>query len=264
MFDDQFDSTPLGHRLGDTCRVIDHITTAIECPSSAPTAVRQPFSRALVDLLTDLGRHMSATWMRRQRHHLTLWWSGVVQTVAHRTRRGRPLFFADRLALRRLTVGMDAYTDLVELACGWELPPAILALPEIRRIRGIVTDITVFLDDLYSVERERVDGTDDNVVLAWEAEGLSPSAARDRAVERIWRLSDEFTAVTTLLPALADATCLPEPDRQGMRNWADACAHYLRKASHCQAIIPRYTDTSSSLAHDHHLDRLVGHHVHVR
>ncbi|GAA0443369.1 hypothetical protein ACFQ2B_36160 [Streptomyces stramineus] len=255
MFDDQFDSTSLGRRLDVTCRVLNHMMTAIEHPPSEPVTARHPFSRAMADLLADFARLMSPVWLRRHRHHLTLWWGGVIQATAHRARSGPPLPFTERLKVRRLTVGMHAYGDLFEAACDWEIPPAVFALPEIQCIRRIITDITVFLNDLYSVERERVDGNDDNVLLAWEAEGHSPHTARTAAADRITKLAEEFTTLSRALPQLAESADLTMSDRTGLRHWADTCALYLAGAGYSQAIIPRYTDTTSHLAHDHRLDR---------
>lgn len=257
MFDDQFDSTPLGRQLEATCRVMNHMMAAVEHPASSPLTTRHPFSRAVVDLLNEFARIMSPAWLLRHRYHLALWWGGVVQAVAHRSHGDKVLPSSDRLAVRRLTVGMHAYGDLFEIACNWEIPPACWALGEIQRIRAIVTDITVFLNDLYSVERERVDGNDDNVLLAWEAEGTSPAAARGRAAAHIGKLAGEFTELIAQLPALADNALLGESDREGLQRWAETCALYLGGAGHSQAIIPRYTDTSSRLAHDHELDRTV-------
>ncbi|MFH8350359.1 terpene synthase family protein [Streptomyces sp. NPDC018045] len=254
MLDDQFDSTPLGRRLDATCRVMNDLITATTHPSGAPHPPRHPFSRAVTDLLAAFTQVMSPVWMQRHRYHLTLWWGGVVQAVAHRAHGHAPLTFRQRLAVRRLTVGMHAYGDLFELACDWEMPPACNALYEVQRIRRIVSDVTVYLNDLYSVERERAEGNDDNVLLAWESGGLTPEQARNRSAQQIEQMVREFITLRATLPELATAARLVTADQEGLERWAITCTLYLSGANHSQAIIPRYTDTTSHLAHDHRLD----------
>ncbi|MGV9267484.1 terpene synthase family protein [Kitasatospora sp. NPDC003701] len=174
MFDDQFDSTDLGHRLPDTAAVVDHMTAAIEHPPTSSLAALHPFSLAATDLLAGIGEIMSPVWMRRHRHHLARWWSGIVQAVVHRTTASGSLPFEERLQIRRRNVGMHSFDDLVELACNWEMPPALSALPDIKRIRALVSDITLFQNDMCSVDKERAGGCDDNVLLAWEGQGHTP------------------------------------------------------------------------------------------
>ncbi|QTA37042.1 terpene synthase family protein [Streptomyces sp. CA-256286] len=253
LFDDQFDSTPLGHQPDATCRVMGLMMEAIENPPPLATERQNPFAHAVTDLLAHFSEMMSPSWQRRHRHHLTLWWGGVVQAVMHRVHGTDTMTFPQRLAVRRLTVGMHAFSDLFELACHWEIPPPLLALREIQRIRRIVTDITVYLNDLYSVERERIDGNDDNVLLAWEAEGATRHEARTAAADQTQALAEEFARLRTSVPDCVKAAGGSTTDLDGLDRWTTTCAHYLRGASHSQAIIPRYTDTGSHLAHDHHL-----------
>src|SRR5262249_53401880 len=161
----------------EAARVLDHMTAAIEHQSSSAVASLHPFSRAATDLLASLAEVMSPVWLRRHRHNLVRWWIGIVQTTAHRALASTAMPFERRLAVRRLNVGMDAVIDLLEVACGWELPPALDALEQVRRIREIVGDIMLFQNDVCSVDKDRADGSDDNVLFAWEVEGYSSSEA---------------------------------------------------------------------------------------
>ncbi|OLB81820.1 MAG: hypothetical protein AUI14_01895 [Actinobacteria bacterium 13_2_20CM_2_71_6] len=255
MFDDQFDGTSLGYRLCDAAWVVDHMTAAIEHPPRRVEALRHPFSRAATDLLASLAEVMSPVWMRRHRHNLARWWVGVIQTIAHRALASSAMLFDQRLAVRRLNVGMDAVIDLIEVACGWELPPCLDAMPQVRRIREIVGDIMLFQNDMCSVGRDRADGSDDNVLFAWEAEGHSPAAALDLAVDRITRLADELTDLVPQLPALAAALGLGTEAERRVRQWATTCGLFLTGSGRCQAVGARYVDVITTIAHDHHLDR---------
>src|SRR5262249_15635113 len=157
---------------------------------------------------------MSPVWLRRHRNNLVRWWVGIVQTTAHRALATSPMPFERRLAVRRLNVGMDAVIDLLEVACGWELPPALDALAQVRRVREIVGDIMLFQNDVCAADKDRADGSDDNVLFAWEAEGCSRAAAVNLALERITALADELTALVPRLPDLASALGLPPMARQ--------------------------------------------------
>lgn len=257
LFDDQFDGTALGRRLGDTARVIDHMTAAIEHPPSSAIARVHPFSFAATDLLAGLSEVMSPVWMRRQRHHLARWWSGILRAVAHRATGTGPMPFEERLAARRLDVGMDAFSDLLEVGCGWEMPPALAAVPQIQRMRNLLTDITVYHNDMYSAENDRADGNDDNVLLAWQAEGNTAESAVERAVTQTQRLVDEFAALATRIPALAAPLELSQVDQLGLQTWTGACALYLSGQGRSQAVATRYADVITDIAHDHHLDEAV-------
>ncbi|MFE5549216.1 hypothetical protein ACFQ71_36085 [Streptomyces sp. NPDC056534] len=257
LFDDQFDNTSLGWRLADTQPVLDQMIAALELAPSHPVARLQPFSYAWADLLADFSQCMSPVWMRRQRHYLARWWRGIAQAVAHRDSGAPPLDFRERYAIRRLTVGMESFGELLEVASGWELPPTLDAMREIRRVRHLITDITLFQNDMCSLERERQGGNDDNVLLGWEAEGHSTAAAVDMAQDQIRTLADEFQTLLLELPRLADRLGLSPADREGFRRWIGICSLYLAGAGRCQASGDRYTRIMTEAAHDHHLDRLL-------
>jgi hypothetical protein len=257
MFDDQFDGTSLGYRLPEAARVLDHMTAAIEHQPSSAVASLYPFSRAAADLLTSLAEVMSPVWLRRHRHNLVRWWFGIVQTTAHRALATSVMPFERRLAVRRLNVGMDAVIDLLEVACGWELPPSLDALEQVRRIREIVGDIMLFQNDVCSVDKDRADGSDDNVLFAWEAEGYSSSEAISLALDRITQLADELAVLIPQLPPLAAALGLAPSAQQHVQEWTTACGLFLTGSGRCQAIGARYVEIITAIAHDHQLDRLL-------
>src|SRR2546430_8389651 len=157
------------------------------------------------------------------------------------------MLFDQRLAVRRLNVGMDAVIDLIEVACGWELPPCLDAMPQVRRIREIVGDVMLFQNDMCSVGRDRADGSDDNVLFAWEAEGHSPAAALDLAVDRITRLADELTDLVPQLPALAAALGLgTEAERRG-RRWGTTPGLFLSRPRRRPAGGGRYPGRDTTI-----------------
>ncbi|WP_147288140.1 hypothetical protein [Nocardia pseudobrasiliensis] len=108
-----------------------------------------------------------------------------------------------------------------------------------------------------SVDKERADGSGDNVLLAWEAEGCTPDVARDRALERIHQLAGEFTILTSQTPHLARTLELDPEDKRGLETWTEACALYLSGAGRCQAAAARYAEVITEIAHDHHLDTAI-------
>jgi Terpene synthase family 2, C-terminal metal binding len=256
LFDDQFDSTSLGHRLPDAARVLDHMNSVIEEPLSDPDSQTQPFARAYLDILGDFSELMSPVWMRRHRSHIALWWAGLAQAIACR-HQGATVSSQQRLQIRRMTVGMHGLSDLLEVVCGFELPPTLYAMTEIQRMREIITDITIYQNDMCSLEHERADGCDDNVVLAWEAEGHTTDEAIDLACDRIHQLADEFTTLTASLPHLAQRLELTDTQQHGLQAWNDAGELYLAGSGYSQTLVGRYTLAMTNAAHNHRLDRVI-------
>ncbi|MEV6905922.1 terpene synthase family protein [Amycolatopsis sp. NPDC051071] len=234
LLDDQFDSAPLGRKPGPAAAVLNHMNAAIEEPRSVSDRLH-PFEVAMVDLLSDLAAVMSPVWMRRHRHHITLWWMGVAQAIIHRTRPDTAAV-EQRRRIRRKTVGMDGLSDLLEVACGFELPLALYAMDEIQRMRQIVVDMTFYQNDMCSLDHEIASGCDDNILLAWEADGNTLQQSIKLVKGHITKLADEFVTLTTLLPTLAQELELTERQRGGLHRWADTCALYSSGAGHSQAI----------------------------
>jgi hypothetical protein len=177
LVDTQLDHDALGH---DPARVrhLAHAVAAILGDSPCtPDASWPPLLFALADVAERLRRVAPRPWLRRFRHHVGLTLEMCVREALNR-RRGWQVSEAVYREMRPHTSGVLCFFDLIEVATGMHLSDTTRTHPQVLHLVVLATEAIYLANDLASLEKERLQGDGNNLVLIVERErGLHPRAA---------------------------------------------------------------------------------------
>jgi hypothetical protein len=190
------------------------------------------FAEALLDLYQRMQELAPEAWLQRFIASLRYYFSGVLKE-AHLRQAGVTPTVAEYLELRRASFGYAPVCDLMELISGDFLTQAERWTPDVVRLRTLGVDISAYVNDLYSYEKERASGDVCNMVHAVEAnEGLP----YEKACERVGQLHNEALGALLLLEARLNSsgaspavTHLARSIRewsQGHNDWSIRCRRY--------------------------------------
>jgi hypothetical protein len=204
LFDDQFDG-PLGSqpdKLADVCRDLIRV---MDPSGKAPDRGTSPIFRAWEDVWSRSVRGMSEAFRIRAARNWTETFWGFMAEAEHRVC-GAPPDFDTCLFVRGGTIGTYPWMDLVERTERCELPAQVAHTPRLQAMMRIAADLSVLINDVYSVERERAREDPNNLVFVLEDERRVP---RKRALDALVQMAHDkmqrFTRLSDEVPAMLDS-----------------------------------------------------------
>ncbi|MFC4562944.1 hypothetical protein ACFO4E_13860 [Nocardiopsis mangrovi] len=235
--DDQFD-TALGRSAGDAAGVIDPLCaitfTEGTTDSTAPLAV------AFADLWRRIIPPMSTAWRQRAGRNWRDYLTGYVTESATRSHR---FAFDDAdlyLAHRRLALGAETSTDLIERFGNCEVPLPLFNCPHLLAMRRLSCDWLLYANDLHSADKEAAHGEVNNMIaVTRRREDCSLPEATALVRQRADRMMDRFRELEQQIPAVVGA--FPDPGypriaehyiaglkagMAGYNAWGDTTARY--------------------------------------
>lgn len=205
LYDDQFNG-PLGTRLDLAVRVTESMIAALH----GETSPGHSAERALTDILDELARRRSRTWMARFRDHNQQFLVSLLREVTFRVDR-RPVSHHQALELRRGAVAMEPLIDLIEVAEDCEIPGSLITTPQLQEMRRIVGDLAIYQNDFFSLPKDRRQ-PEVNTIIALEQEGLTEQQALARIETTVNEEVARFLRVKKELPSLSRTFGLTAPD----------------------------------------------------
>jgi germacradienol/geosmin synthase len=213
--------------LDDLCEHLFRERAAAE-PVSLLTASALPqiVTTGLADLCTDLAARMSAGWTSQFVGDLDSYLRHAIR-FAGTTDPGDLPAPAEFLVLRREESAARPTVDLIEVACGADLPERFRGSAGWRRVTDACADVLAWTNDIYSYRKERHAGSRFNLVDVLIEHALLPEPeACAQAVDMTNRMAQQFEAAVSELRGSAAFTSLPEKSRSdalrcvsGMRHW---------------------------------------------
>ncbi|MDX3771196.1 MULTISPECIES: terpene synthase family protein [unclassified Streptomyces] len=193
VVDDYFDDTPAG-RHPDTPRTLlrealDHLTIPYR-----DVHPRTALLQALADLWERTATGSSESWQRRFVGHIAEYFDLVVWESRNRAMDQIPDFSAF-YDMRRKAAGM-VFVDLVEYIHHKEVPAEVLNGRAVQTLQNIAMDVTDWVNDISSLEKEVSNGEVNNFVLVtanWL--GLQVPAAIEAVGKLISDRNNQFVAL---------------------------------------------------------------------
>jgi len=224
-FDDQLDG-PLGR---DPLRVARICTALIGIVHGEPggDATDSPTVRAFADLWGRMVRGMSATLLRRLRHHWSAYFSSQVTEAIDRVDGFRYANLDDYFRLRAASTCAYGQNDLGEHWGGTEVPAALWHHPLLDQMRQLGADLVALRNDAMSTAHEDVSGLH-NAIFIIERE---QACGREEAVAVASRLAQTKVDRLVALEHHAVPRLLRRLDRSGqdaVRGYADILHHWIR------------------------------------
>lgn len=146
-----------------------------------PARLSTPHARALVELVARATDAAPSAWRGRFAGSFEAYAQGCAEEAAWRVR-GTPPSLETYLELRRGSVAVNPMMDLMELSHGVFLTEAEFAGPMTRELRRLGSDLSAYVNDIQSVEKEEKLGEVCNAVIVVQHERSLDRAGAYRAV----------------------------------------------------------------------------------
>ncbi|MDO0917535.1 terpene synthase family protein [Streptomyces sp. DT2A-34] len=236
LVDDELDDGPAGQDPAQCAKAVTALLSVFD--GRTPET---PLGRAFADLWGRLSRDRSVTWRQAFRASVTrLWWNQYGETVDRQA--GRVPSLAEYLEFRRYVVGAPTFIDIVEPACGIELPAATRHLPAFVELRNAAADQIGASNDLWSAPKELANGSPFTslVTLVDHHQGCGLRRAmewvNDRATECVNRM---ITAREQLSAQFDAAGIAGQAQAEGLAV-ANAYATFISGVHHWHSATDRY------------------------
>lgn len=173
------------------------IDSSVEVLCTPPGHLARPLrgaERGLADLVERAQRRMSPAWNCRFQRSVKDWWTGsLLKSLA--VADGNKFTCDQCLHIRRFDIGMQPPIDMIELFEGIELPEAVHATDEMRRLRTIILEAIAIQNDVCSLPKERAQWDLNLILVLEQTHGLTTAQALQHA-QQIYRARvSEFAEV---------------------------------------------------------------------
>jgi Terpene synthase family 2, C-terminal metal binding len=173
-----------------------------------PARVSTAYARALAELVDRGCRAAPAYWRGRLVASFEAYVEGCALEATWR-QRARPPPLEAYLELRRGSVAVNPMMDLMELTHGVFLTEAEFASETTARLRRLGSDLSAFVNDIQSVEKEEALGEVCNsVIVVQHEQGLDRAGAYDAVARLHNRQLGELLDLEARLTAQAPGTAL--------------------------------------------------------
>lgn len=240
--DDYFDDTPAG-RHPDAPRILLREALAQLPIPYHRTQPRTALLRALADLWERTTASSSETWQKRFVKHIVEYFDLVIWESKNRSMERIPNFpaFYD---MRRKAAGM-VFVDLVEYVQHEELPSEVLNNTAIQTLQTIAMDVTDWVNDISSLEKELSNGEVNNFVLVtanWL--GVRIPSAIDVVGKLISDRNNQFIEVREDITEHADSI-LPSVNLADYAWYLDGLEDWISGNMYWTTHSPRYKDSDA-------------------
>ncbi|MEV4560808.1 hypothetical protein AB0K51_27955 [Kitasatospora sp. NPDC049285] len=231
LLDDQFDG-PLGADPARAAAVGEELIALLHLPAGAPVP-DFPLARAFGELWPRLRHGMSPSWCGRMTHLWERFYASMAHEAVFRVER-RPPTLDDFVELRRESGAMEMVVEMIDRIRGVELPASVRFSPLLQRLRGIAMDVPVWLNDVYTLEREEARGDTANLVLVIEHQlACDRVRALDTAGGMITGALEDYAELSDQIPELAGllggVAALDEYVSVHLRTIMDGYYHWERR-----------------------------------
>ncbi|KUN09904.1 hypothetical protein AQI95_02770 [Streptomyces yokosukanensis] len=217
VWDDQVNKFAVEGREAEWQQQAAQLRACLRDPAGA-LATADPTPRAFADLLVRTRRHFSDAWWQRYTQH----WTDVIDVNDREftnRRIGHIETIEDFLDMRRRSVGMFVWADLIELASRTELPQHLYCSAPYQACIIAVADYCACCNDLHSLAKERAVNDPHNIItVISRARGCSQEDAVHAALQRMTgAVEDYLQAEQALASRAVDDSGLDEQTRHGLR-----------------------------------------------
>lgn len=243
LWDDQHDRLIIEGKEHEWRRQVTQIREVVHDPVGSN--VDHPAPRALGDILRRIRPHFSGVWWRRFTQH----WDGVVEANDREfdnRSAGASETIDNYIELRRRSVAMIMWMDLVELAAQTELPPQVYYSPEYQTCVTATVDYCAWCNDLHSLAKERSAADTSNIVtVISQARGCGLETAVEETLQRMAaRIEDFLRAEQMLTIRIANGMHLDEAVRQGLHRCLLSMRDWNANMDAWHRISARYLDAA--------------------
>ncbi|MFD5426774.1 hypothetical protein [Streptomyces sp. NPDC127084] len=254
LVDDQFDG-PLGVQPQRAGRIVQELIDVVYSPPAA--AAKRRLSAAASGLASLWARQihgMSASWQRRSAQN----WEDFLNAYTGETinRHGGIVPDVDAYLSLRHKAGMEnVLIDCAERIGHYELPEAVLTLPEIQMMHNATVQVVNVVQDAFSVAKEEARGDCHNLILVLQHHrkySREEAIAESRSIVR--GHTDEFLHLKSQLPTLFDSVALPLSDREvayifvdDLQSQMKACHDWCRHSDRYSRVMSARPDEPTYL-----------------
>ncbi len=248
MADDQYEEGAHGTPEG-WAGIAHGVRGALECGPIGPL-LDTPLIRALADLSRRLDVLASSAWKQRFTAHFMDTMHAVFREMELRDR-GIPPGFEEFVGLRRDAGSVFPCLDVVEVCMQAELAPEVYLSAPYQELFVSATDIVIWTNDLYSLDKEVACGIVTNVVLVLERQrGLDRQQALSATHAMIDERVSSLVAAERRLPQFARATGLDKSARQNLYRCGAGVLDFVAGSNHWHANTSRYQQLPGGVAAD--------------
>lgn len=242
IFDEEDASSP--ERLARVLRAFALVLDGAPTPPGGPALALVPPDapaalRALADVRARLATLGSDVSFRRFAASMKeFWFDGVLAEARQRLRPGLPSL-SDYLELRMISVGALPCFDLIELAYGFTLAPAVLVAPDVVEMRRLGTLEIALTNDVFSYEKELKAGDPLNFVhLMHQHHRIS----LEESFERVISIHNDVVAAFDAIAADV------ERRSPALRLYVEGHRRWMRGAWDWQMAARRYAPSPEAVA----------------
>jgi len=238
LVDDQLDDGSFGRSPTRMKESVGQMRAILS--GATPDGPLPPVAVALADLWARTCRHASPAWRARYLAHLEECLLTAIVWEADNRMQDRVPDEATYILKRRHTGAIYVCMDLIEIAERIEIPAEHYDRPDLILALNASSDVVVWVNDIYSLAKERALGEVHNLVYVVEHHrGISEHEAlevvRDLTAERT---NDFLAAESRLLDDHPDDHRWLRPVLAGMRSWMRGNLEWSRRTQ-------RYTETAA-------------------
>ncbi|MFI1198349.1 hypothetical protein ACH4VR_02565 [Streptomyces sp. NPDC020883] len=168
-FDDLFDGGPLACDLSRASKFIAAATGIAGNPDFTSELDEVPVIGAFRDIRRRSMVGMSRQWLRRSADHWRGYFEGNLKETAIRATRA-PISLAELIKLRRFTIAAAPSADLNECASVLEISERVRLNPHFQGMEADTADAIIFVNDLWSENKEESAGEPFNAVSVIQSE----------------------------------------------------------------------------------------------
>jgi pentalenene synthase len=243
LFDDQFD-VPAGGHPDRAVAACQELIALLRRPPGTCTDVggkaAAPIVAAFGDLWFRMTTGMSEVWRQRAGHDWVDYLTGNLTEATDKrvqTATGSEAY----LQLRRKTIGWRPSIAVNESAGHFEVPPAAWHSSLLERMRILAMDHIIYVNEVYSLEKEEAYGDINLVHLLIRERCCSRREAIEHITETASICIKEFSRLECQLPHLCDQLELSASDRLSVQYYNDAIRGWIRGNYDWHTVAGRYT-----------------------
>lgn len=209
MIDDQVDGA-LDRRPDLVAQLVNDLNSVMYTDphvfSFPDAAVVQAFS----GLWAGSAQGMSARWTAHLRSAWEQYYNAyIVET--HNRFSGSMMKIDEYIPFRRESGYMYVGIAYLEQVQGFEVPPALRAMPQIRELHNICCDVISIANDIHSLEKEEKRGEIHNIAILLQHERhCSRHEAIDTTCKMIHEWCERFFVLENEIPVICQSFRLPE------------------------------------------------------
>lgn len=220
LVDDQLDDGDLGRSPKRMAELVTLMRDVLGDPGPGHDPSLPPVVASLADLWRRTAPGASPRWGRRFVRHLEECLATATLWEAENRMRGTVPTEDSYIANRRHTGAIYVCMDLVEIVAGAEVPADAYDTPEFATALDAACDVVCWVNDVYSLAKERSLGEVHNLVhVVQHHRGLDEHQALEEVYSAIGQRTDLYLAAEEKLLATYPDESWPRPVLAGMRTW---------------------------------------------